>query len=87
MHKHAHSPGSSADPAGLGSFALRGSSVVLFETTSQTQYDGMKRNGMLRKQIEIALGGLVDAVADGSITSLDPASYDTIPPRVFLLPD
>ena len=42
----------------LGSFALRGSAVVLFETSSQTQYDGMKRNGMLRKQIEIGLGGL-----------------------------
>ncbi|TWH25783.1 hypothetical protein L600_000900000330 [Isoptericola variabilis J7] len=32
----------------LGSFALRGSATVLFETSSQTQYDGMKRNGMLR---------------------------------------
>ncbi len=71
----------------LGSFALRGSAVVLFETSSQTQYDGMKRNGMLRHQIEIGLGGLVDAVADGSITSLDPAAYDTIPQRVFLPAD
>lgn len=71
----------------LGSFALRGSAVVLFETSSQTQYDGMKRNGMLRKQIEIGLGGLVDAVADGSITSLDPTVYDTIPRRVFLPAD
>jgi hypothetical protein len=71
----------------LGSFALRGSAVVLFETSSQTQYDGMKRNGMLRKQIEIGLGGLVDAVADGSITSLDPTIYDTIPRRVFLPAD
>ncbi len=71
----------------LGSFALRGSAVVLFETSSQTQYDGMKRNGMLRKQIEIGLGGLVDAVADGSITSKDPAVYDTIPKRVFLPAD
>lgn len=71
----------------LGSFALRGSAVVLFETSSQTQYDGMKRNGMLRKQIEIGLGGLVDAVADGSIASKDPAVYDTIPQRVFLPAD
>ena len=71
----------------LGSFALRGSAVVLFETSSQTQYDGMKRNGMLRKQIEIGLGGLVDAVADGSITTLDPTIYDTIPRRVFLPAD
>jgi hypothetical protein len=71
----------------LGSFALRGSAVVLFETSSQTQYDGMKRNGMLSKQIEIGLGGLVDAVADGSIASLDPSVYDTIPQRVFLPAD
>ena len=71
----------------LGSFALRGSAVVLFETSSQTQYDGMKRNGMLRKQIEIGLGGLVDAVADGSIASVDPTVYDTIPQRVFLPAD
>ena len=68
----------------LGSFALRGSAVVLFETSSQTQYDGMKRNGMLRKQIEIGLGGLVEAVADGSIASKDLAVYDSIPQRVFL---
>ena len=71
----------------LGSFALRGSAVVLFETSSQTQYDGMKRNGMLRKQIEVGLGGLVDAVADGSIASKDPAVYDTIPERVYLPAD
>ena len=71
----------------LGSFALRGSAVVLFETSSQTQYDGMKRNGMLRKQIEIGLGGLVDAVADGSIASKDPSVYNTIPQRVFLPED
>jgi predicted deacylase len=43
----------------LGSFALRGSAVVLFETSSQTQYDGMKRNGMLTKQVALGLDGLV----------------------------
>lgn len=71
----------------LGSFALRGSATVLFETSSQTQYDGVKRNGMLRKQIEIGLGGLVDAVADGSVESLDPQDYESIPQRVFLPAD
>lgn len=71
----------------LGSFALRGSATVLFETSSQTQYDGMKRNGMLRKQIEIGLGGLVDAIADGSIQTLDPDVYETIPQRVYLPAD
>ncbi|MBY5161921.1 M14 family zinc carboxypeptidase [Salsipaludibacter albus] len=71
----------------LGSFALRGSATVLFETSSQTQYDGLKRKGMLRKQIEVGLTGLIEAIADGSISSLDPEAYEDIPDRVFLPPD
>lgn len=71
----------------LGSFALRGSATVLFETSSQTQYDGQKRNGMLRKQIEVGLTGLIESIADGSISSIDPATYEEIPNRVFLPPD
>jgi hypothetical protein len=71
----------------LGSYQLRGSAVVLFETSSQTQYDGMKRNGMLAKQVETGLGGLVDAVADGSVDRLDENAYDAIPERVTLPAD
>jgi len=71
----------------LGSFALRGSATVLFETSSQTQYDGQKRNGMLRKQIEVGLTGLIESIADGSISSIDPDTYEEIPNRVFLPPD
>jgi hypothetical protein len=71
----------------LGSFALRGSAVVLFETSSQTQYDGVKRNGMLSKQVEVGLGGLVDAVVDGTIATVDPQRYETIPDRVTLPAD
>ncbi|MFB9731994.1 M14 family zinc carboxypeptidase [Ornithinimicrobium kibberense] len=71
----------------LGSFALRGSATVLFETSSQTQYDGQKRNGFLTKQVEIGLKGLVTAVADGSIADLDPDDYEEIPTRVFEAPD
>ncbi|NYV73348.1 M14 family zinc carboxypeptidase [Streptomyces sp. UH6] len=71
----------------LGSYQLRGSAVVLFETSSQTQYDGMKRNGMLTQQIETGLGGLVDAVADGSVDRLDESAYDAIPERVTLPAD
>ena len=66
----------------LGSFALRGSATVLFETSSNTQSDGQKRNGMLTKQVEVGLKGLVTAVADGSIDSLDPEDYESIPTRV-----
>ena len=75
-----------ADPTpgtALGSFALRGSATVLFETSSQTQYDGSKGNGKLTKQIEIGLGGLVDSVADDSIDSLDPEAYEEIPNRAY----
>lgn len=71
----------------LGSFALRGSATVLFETSSQTQYDGQKRNGFLRTQIETGLMGLIEAVADGSVETLDPEDYEQIPTRDFLPPD
>ncbi|MGC5585189.1 M14 family zinc carboxypeptidase [Ornithinimicrobium sp. W1665] len=67
----------------LGSFALRGSATVLFETSSNTQSDGQKRNGFLTKQVEIGLKGLITAVADGSVESLDPEDYEDIPTRVF----
>ncbi|WP_109473045.1 M14 family zinc carboxypeptidase [Ornithinimicrobium cavernae] len=68
----------------LGSFALRGSATVLFETSSNTQTDGQKRNGMLTKQVATGLDGLVDAIADGSIDTLDPEAYEAIPNRVYL---
>lgn len=71
----------------LGSFALRGSATVLFETSSQTQYDGQKSNGMLRRQVEIGLKGLITAIADGSVETLDPERYEEIPDRVTLPAD
>ena len=71
----------------LGSFALRGSATVLFETSSNTQSDGQKRNGFLSKQVEIGLKGLITAVADGSIASLDPEAYEEIPERIYLPAD
>ena len=71
----------------LGSFALRGSATVLFETSSNTQTDGQKRNGMLTKQVEIGVDGLVDAIVDGSVDTLDPADYEEIPTRVYLPAD
>ncbi|BDZ54870.1 M14 family zinc carboxypeptidase [Agromyces marinus] len=67
----------------LGSFALRGSATVLFETSSNTQSDGQKRNGFLTKQVETGLKGLITAVADGSVESLDPEAYEEIPERIF----
>jgi len=65
----------------LGSFALRGSAVILFETSGQTQQLGQKRMGMLTKQVEVGLRGIIDAVSDGSIDDIEPARYDQIPIR------
>ncbi|WP_130651309.1 M14 family zinc carboxypeptidase [Egicoccus halophilus] len=65
----------------LGSFALRGSATVLFETSGNSTSTGQKRMGMAIKQIEIGLMGLIDAVADGSWRTLDPERYETIPNR------
>ncbi|GAA3641555.1 hypothetical protein GCM10022200_26660 [Microbacterium awajiense] len=71
----------------LGSFALRGSATVLFETSSNTQSDGQKRNGFLTKQVEIGLKGLITAIADGSIDAIDPEDYEQIPERITLPAD
>ncbi|WP_107705438.1 M14 family zinc carboxypeptidase [Nocardioides allogilvus] len=65
----------------LGSFALRGSATVLFETSSNTQSTGLKARGMLVKQVETGLDGLIDSIADGSVEQLDPEVYETIPNR------
>ncbi|QKJ20876.1 M14 family zinc carboxypeptidase [Microbacterium hominis] len=71
----------------LGSFALRGSATVLFETSSNTQSDGQKRNGFLAKQVEVGLKGLITAIADGSVETLDPEAYEAIPERRTLPAD
>jgi predicted deacylase len=65
----------------LGSFQLRGSAVILFETSGQTQQLGQKRLGMLTRQVQVGLSGLVDAVADGSAWEIDPNRYEQIPIR------
>ena len=66
----------------LGSFGLRGSATVLFETSGQTQQVGLKRMGMLAKQVEVGLTGIVDALTDGTFDGIDPDRYSDIPIRV-----
>ena len=67
----------------LGTFALRGSATVLFETSSQTQFrNNQQRNGLLIKQVEDGVMGLLNAITDGSINNLDPNDYDNIPNRL-----
>lgn len=75
-------PGLDLPGTALGSFALRGSAVILFETSGQTQHIGLKRHGMLSKQVEVGVVGIIDALADGTLDDIDPDRYDEIPPRV-----
>jgi hypothetical protein len=66
----------------LGSFALRGSAVILFETGGQTQQLGPKQIGMRAKQVEVGLGGIFDAITDGTLDNIDAERYFDIPERV-----
>jgi hypothetical protein len=65
----------------LGSFALRGSATILFETIGQTQTLGQKKAGLLTKQVEVGLTAIVDAITDGTLDSIDPSRYESIPER------
>lgn len=66
----------------LGSFALRGSATILFETRGQTQSWGQKQHGMLTKQVEVGLSGILDAVTDDTLKDIDPNRYESIPERM-----
>ncbi|KAA1425477.1 peptidase M14 [Mumia zhuanghuii] len=66
----------------LGAYALRGSATILFETRGQTQSWGQKQHGQLTKQIETGLSGLVDAITDDTLDSIDPERYESIPERM-----
>lgn len=65
----------------LGSFALRGSATILFETRGQTQSWGQKQHGMLTKQVEDGLFGIFNAITDGTLNTIDPERYELIPER------
>jgi hypothetical protein len=75
-------PATNIPGTALGSFGLRGSATVLFEQSGQTQQVGLKRVGMLGKQAEVGLGGIVDALTDGTFDDIDPDRYSDIPIRV-----
>ena len=75
-------PSTNIPGTALGSFGLRGSATVLFETSGQTQQVGLKRMGMLATQVEVGLTGLVDALTDGTFDGIDPDRYSDIPIRV-----
>jgi hypothetical protein len=75
-------PSTNIPGTALGSFGLRGSATVLFEQSGQTQQVGLKRMGMLSKQAEVGLMGIVDALTDGTFDDIDPDRYSDIPIRV-----
>lgn len=66
----------------LGSFALNGSGVVLFEVKGQTHNYGQKMKGQLVKTVETGVMGIINGVADGSVYDLNPDEYNEIPNRV-----
>jgi hypothetical protein len=67
--------------SGLGAFALRGTAVVLLETSGQTQHIGHHRINLFVKQVDAGLMGLIDSVTDGSVEDLDPDRFFEIPTR------
>jgi hypothetical protein len=73
-------PSTSIPGTALGS--LRGGATVLFETSGQAEQVGLKWIGMLSRQVEVALTGIVDALADGTFDDIDPDRYRDIPLRV-----
>ena len=75
-------PSTNIPGTALGSFGLRGSATVLFETSGQTQQVGLKRMGMLSTQVQVGLRGLIDSLTDGTFDSIDPDRYSQIPIRV-----
>ena len=75
-------PSTNIPGTALGSFGLRGSATVLFEQSGQTQEVGLKRMGMLSKQAEVGLMGIVDGLTDGTLDDIDPDRYGHIPLRV-----
>jgi hypothetical protein len=75
-------PSTNIPGTALGSFALRGSAVILFETGGQTQQLGPKQVGMRAKQVEVGLAGILDAYSTGAINDVDPDKYFDIPLRV-----
>ncbi|GLB62034.1 M14 family zinc carboxypeptidase [Cytobacillus sp. NCCP-133] len=68
----------------LGSFALNGSGVVLFEVKGQTQNYGQKMKGQLVKTVETGVMGVINGVADGSVYELNPDEYNEIPNREYI---
>jgi murein tripeptide amidase MpaA len=65
----------------LGSYSLRGSAVVLFETSGQTQHIGHHRINLLVNQVDRGMMGIIDEMTDGTLDDKDPDRFFDIPSR------
>jgi hypothetical protein len=60
----------------LGSYALNGAGIMLYETRSASQ----KSMGMLIQQSLVGMGVTLEALASGDLDAVDPTRYYDIPP-------
>lgn len=60
----------------LGSYALNGAGIMLYETRSAAQ----KSMGLLIRQSLVGMGATLEALASGTLDDVDPARYFDIPP-------
>ena len=65
----------------LSAYSLHGSAVLLMEAGRQRNLNPQKHNGFTAKLHEMAVSGVIDAVADGTFDSVDPERYEDIPIR------
>ena len=63
----------------LGAFALNGAAIMLIEIKGQTQSLGQKERGKLIQSVKEPVYENFKALADGSISEIDPDLYNQIP--------
>jgi hypothetical protein len=64
---------------GRSAFALNGSATVLFEVRGQQDDLGQKLKGMLVQSVRTGVESLIDAMATGSVDTLDGDDFFTLP--------
>ena len=64
---------------GRSAFALNGSATVLFEVRGQQDDLGQKLKGMLVQSVRTGVESLIDAMASGSVDTLDGDDFFTLP--------
>jgi Zinc carboxypeptidase len=67
--------------SGTSAYQLHGSAVVLMEAGRQRNINPQKHNGFTATLHELAMAGVIDAVADSTLDDIDPERYEDIPIR------